>query len=115
MYVGYNASQWEDIDVVTGLKIRYEKFKQHKDRNSYVPVLFKPSIYDAPGVEYAHIKQNISGELRAENNDKIESDTIVEFKYINDPNIPISQRWIPLRIREDKTRLYKKKYFEQNY
>lgn len=108
LYVGYNASQWEDIDVVTGLKIRYEKFKQHKNRNSYVPVLFKPSIYDTPGVEYAHIKQNISGELRAENNDKIESDTIVEFKYINDPCIPISQRWVPLRIREDKTKLYKK-------
>lgn len=109
LYVGYNATQWEDIDIVTGLKMRYEKTSQNnKARNMYVPVLFKPSIYDTPGVEYAHVKQNISGELRAENDDKIESDTIVEFKYINDPKIPISQRWVPLRTREDKTRLYKK-------
>jgi hypothetical protein len=109
LYVGYTASQWENIDVIKGLRMRYDKsFQNQKSRNIYVPILFKPSIYDTPGVEFTHIKQNSSGELRAENGDKIESDTIVEFKYIDDPNIPVSERWVPLRTREDKTRLYKK-------
>lgn len=111
LYVGYNASQWEDIDVTKGLKLRYDKDyarQQRPTQNVYVPTLFRPTIYYAPGVEYAHIRQNTKGELRAENGDKIESDSIVEFRYINDPSIPVSERWRPIRVREDKTRIFKK-------
>ena len=111
LHVGYNASQWEDIDITKGLKMRYDKeyAKQHRPtQNVYIPVLFRPTIYYTPGVEYSHIRQNSRGELRAENGDKIESDSIVEFRYINNPDIPVSERWRPIRVREDKTRIYKK-------
>jgi SAM-dependent methyltransferase len=111
LHVGYNASQWEDIDIEKGLKLRYDRdyAKQHRTtQQSYVPILFRPTIYYTPGVEYSHIRQNSKGELRAENGDKIESHSIVEFKYINDISIPISERWIPIRVREDKTRIFKK-------
>jgi SAM-dependent methyltransferase len=111
LYVGYNASQWEDIDINKGLKLRYDKefSKQNRpSQNSYVPTLFRPTIYYAAGLEYAHIKQNSKGEIRAENGDKIENNSIVEFRYINDINIPVNERWVPIRVREDKTRIYEK-------
>jgi SAM-dependent methyltransferase len=111
LFVGYNSSQWEDIDIFHGLRLRYDKEYNNKNRqnlHSYIPVLFKPTIYYSSGVDSSYIKENIRGEIRAENGDKIESDSIVEFKYINDVNIPVSQRWIPLRVRDDKTRIYKK-------
>jgi len=111
LYVGYNASQWEDIDITKGLKMRYDKeyAKQHRPtQNVYVPVLFRPTIYYTTGIEYAHIRQNSRAEVRAENGDKIENDSIVEFRYINNPDIPVNERWRPIRVREDKTRIYKK-------
>jgi hypothetical protein len=111
LYVGYNASQWEDIDIQKGLKLRYDKdfARQHRpNQQSYIPVLFRPTIYYSPGIEYAHIRQNSKGELRAENGDKIEHDSIVEFRYINDTSIPISERWKPVRVRDDKTRIFRK-------
>ena len=111
LLVGYNASQWEDINIIEGLKLRYDKgyFKQNREKlNAYVPVLFRPTIYYAPGVEFAHIRQTTKGELRAENGDRIENNSIVEFRYINDTSIPVSERWRPIRVREDKTRIYAK-------
>lgn len=111
LFVGYNSSQWEDIDIFHGLRLRYDKEYNNKNRqnlHSYIPVLFKPTIYYSSGVDTSYIKENIRGEIRAENGDKIESESIVEFKYINDVNIPVSQRWVPLRVRDDKTRIYKK-------
>jgi hypothetical protein len=111
LYVGYNASQWEDIDITRGLKLRYDKDfakQQRPTQSSYVPALFRPTIYYTPGVEYAHIRQNSRGELRAENGDKIENNSIVEFRYINDPKIPVSERWRPIRVREDKTRIFQR-------
>jgi hypothetical protein len=110
LYVGYNASQWEQISPEEGLRLKYDKeyAKQNKtQRTSYIPKLFKPTIYYSPGIEIAHIKINHNGELRADNGDKIEGESIVEFKYILDEKIPIGRRWIPLRVREDKTRIYK--------
>lgn len=111
LYVGYNASQWEDIDITRGLKLRYDKefFKENKTTQfSYIPLLFKPTIYYTSGVDTAYVKENNKGDIRAENGDKIEGDAIVEFRYINDPSIHISKRWVPIRVREDKTRIYKK-------
>jgi len=111
LFVGYNASQWEDIDIKKGLRLRYDKEFAKENRpqqNSFIPTLFRPTIYYNPGTEHAHIKQNSKGELRAENGDKIENNNIVEFRYINDDSIPVSERWIPIRVREDKTRLFKK-------
>lgn len=110
LYVGYNASQWEQISPEEGLKLKYDKDyakKNKTQRNSYIPKLFKPTIYYSQGVEIALMKINHSGEIRAENGDKIEGESIVEFKYTLDEKIPIGLRWSALRVREDKTRIYK--------
>ena len=110
LYVGYNASQWEEITPTEGLKIRYDREHNKKyklQRNAYIPKLFKPTIYYTPGVEKAYIKLNNKGEMRAENNDIINEESIVEFRYILDESIPINRRWSPIRVREDKTRIFK--------
>lgn len=110
LYVGYNASQWEEISPSEGLKIRYdwEANKLYKNkRKDYVPKLFKPTIEYTPGVEIAYMKTNNKGDMRALNGDIIETGSIVEFSYNNDKDISVHYRWQPLRVREDKTRLYK--------
>lgn len=111
LYVGYNSSQWENIDIVTGLKLRYDnKFSKEKNnsRYEYEPRLFLPEIYYENGIETSLIQINSNGEIRAENGDKIENNSIVEFRYNNDKTIPANQRWIPIRVREDKTKIYRK-------
>jgi hypothetical protein len=80
-----------------------------KDKKStYVPKLFKPTVYYSVGVEKSLVKVTGAGETRCESGEKFESDNIVEYRYVLDNNIPVSMRWIPMRIREDKTRVYKK-------
>lgn len=111
LFVGYNASQWEDIDIYKGLKLRYDKdfARQHRPtQNLYAPALFRPTIYYTPGIEFAHIRQTVRGDIEAENGDKLDSESIVEFRYVNDQSIPVSERWKPIRVREDKTRIFKK-------
>ena len=110
LYVGYNASQWENYTIDEALKIYYDKEyrKTIKDKKTaYIPKLFKPAVYYNAGIEKALVKITGSGETRCENGDKFETDSIVEFRYVLDESIPISMRWVPMRIREDKTRVYK--------
>ena len=110
LYVGYNASQWENFTIDEALKLYYDKdYRNSKkeQRTLYVPKLFKPTIYYSMGVEKALVKLESNGELRCTDGGKFETDNIVEFKYVLDENIPVSMRWIPIRLREDKTRVYK--------
>jgi len=110
LYVGYNSNQWEDIGPYKGLKLRYDhKFakEQRYNLNSYKPVLFKPNIYYTSGVEIAYVKINSKGEIKTENNENIENNSIIEFSYEPNNKKNIHHRWSPLRVREDKTRLFK--------
>ena len=111
LYVGYNSSQWEDIGPNKGLKLRYD-YKYAKEQryaySSYKPVLFKPNIYYTSGVEIAYVKINSKGEIKTDDNEIIEDNSIIEFNYVPNNNISIHHRWNPLRLREDKTRLFKK-------
>jgi len=68
----------------------------HKDKQGYLAHLY---ITDK---EPRDIEGNV-----------IQDKTVVEFAYNNDPSIPASDRWVPLRTRFDKTEMvnkYKKKY-----
>lgn len=107
LFVGYNASQWEDHTIENVMKIRYGKSHTH-EASSYVAVLFKPQSYYEPGIETSHIKINSGNIIRTETGEKIEDSSIVEFRYNNDKNIKPSERWVPIRIRDDKTRIYRK-------
>ena len=118
LYVGFNPITTKDLTIEEGLRLRYDKnyskeqyLKQKemtKNKEDFIPTLFKPVIYYHIDVEYAYIKIDSSGNLRAENNDKIETDSIVECRY----NLEKKQ-WIPIRVREDKTRIFKKGIFSK--
>ena len=118
LYVGYNPITSKDLTIEEGLRLRYDKNysreqflrqkEMTKNKEDFIPTLFKPVIYYHSDVEYAFIKIDSNGDLRAENNDKIETDSIVEFRY----NLE-KKEWIPIRVREDKTRIFKKGVFSK--
>ena len=111
LYVGYNASQWENYTIDEALKIHYDKEYRNSvkaKKVAYVPKVFRPSVYYSAGIEKSLVKLTGSGETRCESGEKFETDNIVEFRYNWDESIPVSMRWVPMRIREDKTRVYKK-------
>lgn len=75
------------------------------NRDSYKPVQFYPTnpSDDNAGITniILHQKSNNNKIMLTENNEIIEDNMIVEFKY--DTTKPDKWRWIPLRVRYDKT------------
>jgi predicted NAD-dependent protein-ADP-ribosyltransferase YbiA (DUF1768 family) len=76
----------------------------------YKPVLFNPSeLPDTmASVSYVEIITSASGEdyVVCENGDPIEDKSIVEMRY--EPGHEPGWRWIPMRVRYDKTERYQK-------
>jgi hypothetical protein len=70
--------------------------------------LFVPNKYYFTDSEFAYMEINAKGEVRAENSDKIENNTIVEFRYDL-----IDKQWKAIRVRTDKTRIYNKGIFDK--
>jgi 2-polyprenyl-3-methyl-5-hydroxy-6-metoxy-1,4-benzoquinol methylase len=118
LYVGSNPLTTKDLSIDEGLKLRYDKDynKQEflktremiKNKEDFIPIQFKPIIYYHSDVEYVFMNVNTKGEMRAENGDLITSDMIVEFRY----NLE-DKRWVPIRVREDKTKIYKRGIFSK--
>ena len=55
LWVGYNSSQWEDINPEKGLRLRYDNMYAKQNRtetNKYIPKLFKPTVYYHNNVMY---------------------------------------------------------------
>ena len=109
LYVGYNASQIENYTMNDVFNYIY-KFNQFKDkikeREKYVCRLFMPEYYYEKGIEKSLIKMLPNKEIRCDNGDKIDDEIIVEFNYDSNETNP-SLRWKPMRVREDKTRIYR--------
>jgi len=77
-------------------------------KDDEVPVLFREN----ENRYIAHIFVE-NGEIRDIEGNIIQDNTVVEFYYNNDPNIPEYYRWIPMKTRHDKTEnvhKYKKNY-----
>jgi len=79
-------------------------------KREYKPVLFNPSeLPDTmASVCYVEISTSASGEdyVTCENGDPIENKSIVEIRY--EPGNPPGWRWVPMRVRYDKTERYQK-------
>jgi len=109
LYVGYNASQIENYTMNDVFNYIY-KFNQFRDkikeREKYVCRLFMPEYYYEKGIEKSLIKMLPNKEIRCDNGDKIDDEIIVEFNYDSSETNP-SLRWKPMRVREDKTRIYR--------
>jgi len=110
LYVGYNTKQSDNYSINNALKelynTEYRKMIREKNKEKYIFKLFKPNIHYSEGVEKSYVRLNSKLEARCESGELIDGDKIVEFRYILDDAIIPSMRWIPMRIREDKTRIY---------
>lgn len=88
--VGYKPSQWEPIKPKEYLE------KGLKPDSRYKVIPFQPSsILDR---DFSMFYGNV-----CKNGDEIMDQSIVEFAYIKDEKLPYPQRWVPLRVRKDKT------------
>ena len=103
-----------DYNIKNVLNIRY-KYTNIDRLNNFLETtekdifkLFVPNKYYINDSEFAFIEINTKGEIRAENNDKIDNNTIVEFRYDL-----IEKRWIPIRVRTDKTRIFNKGIYDK--
>ena len=83
---------------------------QGRRRREYKPVLFNPSELPDTMANtcYTEVETELSGEdvVRCENGDPIEDKSIVEMRY--EPKNDEGWRWIPMRIRYDKTERFQR-------
>ena len=111
--VGYNLPHWEPITPFEGLRRRFD-YEYQKERNNtntndiYKAELFKPFTNYEEGVSEAWIELDSAGRMICDDNSIIEDKSIVEFSYMLDNEKNIQMRWVPMRVRTDKTKLYQK-------
>ena len=87
------------------LEAQYSKHEARDTNNGYSPQPFYPTKpYDNETHKCLLPLRNVGGERRiySEEEELIEDNTIVEFRYDTDGTK--SHQWVPLRVRYDKTR-----------
>ena len=108
LYVGWDESM-HGFSNPQDMLFRGEIPTLHSERKGLTPQLFVPSLpYDENAhITYLPLKNDTSGtqNMFTEEEESIETDTIVEFKYEFNDNV--FMRWKPLRVRYDKTAEYK--------
>ena len=108
LYVGWDESM-HGFSNPQDMLFRGEIPTLHSERKGLTPQLFVPSLpYDENAhITYLPLKNDTSGtqNMFTEEEETIETDTIVEFKYEFNDNV--FMRWKPLRVRYDKTTEYK--------
>ena len=106
LYVGYNAQRHGQLNAQQTL---FNGKKAISD-DTYMPVLFTPTNPSDPFAHicYTELRTDSSGEMKmfTEEGQVIESDSVVEFKYVHNDDKRFS--WVPLRVRYEKTEDYKK-------
>jgi len=111
LYIGYNKmqEQYYTMNDAFNYIYKFEQFRNEiieRGKGKYTCMLFKPEYYYEKGIDKSLIKLLPNKEIRCENGDKIEDEIIVEFNYDITETNP-SLRWKPMRVREDKTRIYR--------
>lgn len=113
LYTGYNANRWDPIDVLEGVRLRYDYPYAKAWRAAgqvYKARLFEPLTAMEPGVGEAQVALRPDGSAAAASGERLEDNSIVEFAYDVDAaarGVPVSQRWVPMRVRGDKNRIYR--------
>jgi len=114
LYTGYNASQQEPITPMEGLRRRYDRkyaTSIYKMKTTYFAKPFNPLSNNYKGIEIAQVPI-IGNKAICEDKSIIGNKSIVEFSFDinrkNSSSVSASKCWMPLRVREDKTRIYQK-------
>ena len=108
--VGYDERKHGYINPCENIKNdQIPRFHNLEDANTYRPVQFFPSNPYDPDAGITNIVLKLDdkskNQMLTEENEIIEDETIVEFRY--DITREKGWRWIPLRIRYDKTAEYR--------
>ena len=106
LYVGYDPASWDRITAKSFLQGSIDIIKN----KTYVKTSFKPSdiIHDDFTSCLVPLKNNACY-CTKNKDDMIEDDSIVEFQYDNTDDLPpFNLKWNPIRLRKDKTELYRK-------
>lgn len=110
LHTGFNVDLMMEMDILKGIQLLYQQEYRKQiqyGEGKYVPNVFRPFSYYQDGVHRAYVPINERGMAYAENQDILKDDTIVEFAYDKDDERHVSYRWRPLRVRDDKTKLYR--------
>jgi hypothetical protein len=121
--VGYNPKDHGYLDPCQDLldenfqEIKTGENDESSEENKYVAKRFYPTDpYDvAAGI--CHVMLNMDGNMFTEEGETFDNETIVEFKFDKYSDKSTPWKWIPLRVRYDKTAEYKltKRNFGNNY
>jgi len=98
LFVGHNGNLEETVDILNLYDNIYKKKNIQKYSNQVVKRLYDSIFLPITGDNKVPITE--SGE-------PIQDNTIVEFRY-NDDSLTSFRKWIPMRVRKDKTSLYNK-------
>jgi hypothetical protein len=106
---GYPGAFLKILSLQTLDQLKEESAHPQKNDN-YLPTLFYPTHYPDPFAHLCRVKlkldSNGNRQMWTEDGEVIDDQTIVEFKYVR--SNPDGFRWVPLRIRHDKTYEYRK-------
>lgn len=103
--VGSGLSKLLDLYVGTSVSdtTAWEYCNNNRPRRGYMPVLFEPAgVDDLSTVNTTQVALDSDGALRCTNGDIIVDDSIVEMTWDAKHKM-----WSPMRVRVDKTELYK--------
>lgn len=110
LLTGYNKIQNEPIDVAKGMQLLTDsKSRDTYQKDSvYSTEPFRPVEYYQKGVENAFLPIQSNGHILDSEGRPIDikTDTVVEFAFDRKRSDHVSKCWTPLRVREDKTRIY---------
>ena len=123
LYVGFDPKRHDTMysqKKILDLRYGQSKKRGNDEKDEYSPVLFSPTTPSDDTAHICHIPIKRDGltyaNIYTEENERIEDDTIVEFKYVKN-DLDKYLNWVPLRIREGKTIEYKttKRNFGNSY
>lgn len=102
-----NTGLCKTLDLYVGTSISnttaWEYSNNNRPRKGYLPMPFEPAgVEDPSSVNSTTVSLDSDGFMRCKNNDIIVDDSIVEMAWDATNN-----RWDPMRVRVDKTELYK--------
>ena len=117
LLVGKNSINMNDCDT---------QFKNYRKSNSiYIASVFKPNQPHKQNIHQAYVEicpktkkcfckhWNTNNDQWEKTNTMINDDTIIEFAYDLNSDLPDNFKWVPIKIRNDKTLSYKKGINEQ--
>ena len=110
LYTGYDVAQHTPLTPMVALEMLHDSGTGSREKSrpgsmGYRAERFAPGFYDEPGVGVALVPLNEAGLPTTEEGQVIHNNSIVEFR-LNMDDRPVSQRWVPLRVREDKTLMF---------